>query len=283
VRYMKTLPFLFAPTSGVSSPNLNMGCAAGTGYQALGLANVKDTRCPCEDLWRRAEHYNFWANENVVRAPLDCERVEYWVVIRHPIERLISRLFKPGAHGRLHFLQFDEMQAALNRTVVFAPSSSRHEFTGSAALNNWMVRSIAGPDVYRLPLGGVELEHLRRAERQLDRFAIVLPLANMSLLPAMLFLRYGKCVQALPPDTAQTNGGHSASSETIRAQKERALQNGEFMGSLWWHNALDLRLYESAQRLFHRRLWKGIDSLTPSQRRTAAACASLAQALAARN
>ena len=258
---------LRVPPPEKSSPNANLGCASGVvprdrAFHALphGVTTRSGRRCDCSDLQQHAEGgFNWWANENPVVAPLRCAYVEYWTVLRHPIDRILSRLFKPPGHARkgFRFISIDQAKAALANTTWFGGSddqqASRHEFTGSSALNNWHVRSLAGPFVYLLPLGAVTKRHELQARQQLAEFQVILPMENLTVLPAWLSHRMGLCIDAPIGDDA--SGTHSG----VGAERDAALRDKDFMDALSRHNSLDEELYTYAKQLFEEKYHGDVD------------------------
>ena len=103
-------------------------------------------------------------------------------------------------------------------------------------LDNFHVRSLNGPAVYRLPLGAITAAHLERAVAWLSTAAVVLPLANLSALPRLLGVDV-----AMPHEVT---GAHSTRRDV----------DPDLRALLEVHNGLDIRLYEDAQALFERRM-----------------------------
>ena len=92
--------------------------------------------------------------------------------LRDPIVRILSRMHKPG-HSHT-FISFEQASAALRTTIPRLDNSHPHEFFGgSSALNNWYVRSLLGPSVYRLPFGMIHAVHLSAAADLLKAFELV--------------------------------------------------------------------------------------------------------------
>jgi len=250
---------LVLPKEEDSTPNCNVGCGAPPEWAAFGASFGTDhreahDRCSCHNLRQTAEDLdvNFFGNENVVMAPLNCPGVQYWVALRHPVERLLSRVSK-----KLKFLSYTNAKDALNRTMVFEYVRHHHEFTGTAALNNWMVRSLLGPAGYKLPLGAVSLQHFNEAKHQLMKFDVIVPLANMSLMPAMVSRHLGTCIQVPVPEAVR--GMHSGSTPETQQQKAKFMADKDLMRAIWKHNALDVRLYETSIELFNQRFSRGHD------------------------
>ena len=244
----------------VHGVNANIGCASGRlaswarAYGVVAGAGVsveRGHRCPCSALQDTAKKYTFIGAENPVMVALDCVQVEYWAVLRPPVDRILSRVFKPSKGQGFRFLSFDEVKRALNSTVHFNRSGV-HEFTSSSALNNWYVRSLCGPSVYELPLGAVNDQHLAVAKAQLDRLDIVLPMSNLTQLPNLLSRQWGVCVKR--DMKHKTAGSSTSASAWHTAERNKALSDEGFMAALIKHNLLDMALHEHAQQLFAHKM-----------------------------
>ena len=263
----------------------NTGCAA---LQAdWGYALTHSSRCPCPqraclarvrarralselepEPWSRACMLHFFSWENPVAAPLSCFG-GIWVVLRDPVERILSRMHKE--YGRNPHPIYSQPTISTSQAIAALSSTTwlpacpvgianqaksllnatvphcTHEFTGSASLNDWYIRSLLGPAVFTLPLGAVNESHLEAAQAWLGRAAIVLPLANMSALPRLLG------AAGLLPAWAENvtvgyevTGVHSSYSDSVPV-------NDSLLTLLRRYNALDTRLYAHAQALFEER------------------------------
>ena len=157
------------------------------------------SRCSCEgEEGMRFAGFNFWATESIVRAPLACPKMDYWIILRRPVSRIMSRLTKLEAMGK--GVPLPRVTESLRGTVRFAPHDyGRSEFSGTPSFNNWLVRSLVGPAAYNLPLGAVGGWHLQKAMEALDGFSIVLPVGNLSALPRLVSARYGRCIKVPVP------------------------------------------------------------------------------------
>ena len=226
-----------------------MGCAAGTGH--YGITTPSGERCACADIHKHAKSFDWWASENPVMVPLRCRDTEYWTVMRPPIERVLSRLFKPldGNRTKYRFITVNQARKALGNTTRFPPNHMYHEFTGSAGLDNWHVRSLAGPHVFNLSLGALNDTHLELAKAELARFQWVVPMSNLSDAPIWLRRLLGVCIRVDSIDMA-TAGSHSASSPWHHAQREAAMRDSAFVAAVEAHNRLDQKLYEHARALY---------------------------------
>mmetsp|Transcript_3394 Transcript_3394/g.7186 ORF Transcript_3394/g.7186 Transcript_3394/m.7186 type:complete len:390 (+) Transcript_3394:431-1600(+) len=202
--------------------------------------NVTKCRCPCQETALIAERYNvtWWAHENPVVAPLQCRGVRYWVVLRHPIERILARLFSSWYMQQQHTVTLELAKAALinNTNFMFGPQTK--EFSGSAALNNYYVRSLVGPSVYALPLGAVSRFHLKAALTVLSTFDVVLPFPYISSLPSVAGRLYGHCIKA---EVVHAHD-NSHPPDFVAEMQRRALADKLFMNLLHTHNMLDAEL-----------------------------------------
>ena len=124
--------------------------------------------------------------------------------MREPIERLLSRLYKPipanASILRVGLLGgADAVLSCLNGTTSCVPEcdrrrvncergSDRAEFSGAPALSNAFTRALAGPAAYMLPLWGVNSSHLATAKQALNRVDLALPTWAFEVLPFALGL-----------------------------------------------------------------------------------------------
>jgi hypothetical protein len=114
---------------------------------------------------------------------LSLPTTRYWVVLRPPVERVLSRSYKMGWPEPL-------VTKLVQETVWLRthPRAGCQELAGTASVSNFYVRSFGGPDTFKLPLNGVNRTHFKAASQELDRFDVVLPLSNLSSLPLLLGL-----------------------------------------------------------------------------------------------
>ena len=251
---------LFAKTIfGANRTQTNLGCAP---YQELwSLALHEESRCSCtavrdillgRDDHTRGRSLRFWSTENPVLAPIDCHTyVDYWVALRQPVDRALARIHKvySRVEGSQHLTPLyllpsvspEQAIVALRNTTWMAGA---HEFSGTATLNDWYTRSLNGPAAYRLPLGAIGEKHLAIAQAWLFRAAVVVPTANLSMLPRLLGV----------PDVMMkrmVSRGHSLyGSGGVPASPKLA----ELKALLELRNKIDLRLYGYASQLFESRV-----------------------------
>ena len=114
--------------AGAERTSWNVGCSAEqASWRRILLA--PRPRCNCSTLesvqrasgpWARqvAAPQLFMSNENPVMAPLYChELVNYWVVLRAPVERILSRLHKSypsNSHQILPSMTLAQAEAAVD-------------------------------------------------------------------------------------------------------------------------------------------------------------------------
>ena len=209
-----------------NGPNGNEGCSS-TQVDWVDAAREGSSRCACKDHW----DYEWQASENPPMVPLGCSGVDYWVVLREPVSRVVSRVYKHGWD-----IQF--VKAALRETI-WLERSECYELSGSATLSNYYVRGLAGPGAFRRGLNGINETHYEAAYRALKRFKVVLPLSNLSSLPVLLGL------PATVKVPEEVTGHHSEVPTTPDTEMVRLLQ---------MHNGFDARLFADAERLFERAL-----------------------------
>ena len=173
-------------------------------YSWAGLtANTPRCRCS-EELGMRHAGFNFWSTESLMRAPLHCPLTDYWIILRRPVARIMSRLTK--LESTLKGVPLGRVIESLKNNTRFAPEEyGRSEFSGTPAFDNWLVRSLAGPAVYDLPLGAINTTHLQIAMRVVHGFSVVLPTANLTLLPKVVSARYGHCLDVQVPSVGGAN------------------------------------------------------------------------------
>ena len=173
-------------------------------YSWAGLTS-NTSRCRCsEELGMRNAGFNFWSTESLMRAPLHCALTDYWIILRRPVARIMSRLTK--LESTLKGVPLRRVIESLKSNTRFTPEEyGKSEFSGTPAFDNWLVRSLAGPAVYDLPLGAINVSHLQIAMRVINGFSVVLPTANLTLLPKVVSARYGQCLDVQVPSVGGAN------------------------------------------------------------------------------
>ena len=192
--------------------------------------------------------YSWWAHENPVMAPLGCPHIEYWTVLRDPIERIVSRISQcPDV-----CIGLEDARAAIRTTAVIEHAN---EFTGSEVFNNWYVRSLNGPETYKLPLGAVNETHLRRAQRALRKFHVVVPFKHVSEIRIAVSRFLGVCVRTpFPKPQADLSISHYLHGGDVGYSKrlKEFHEDTAFMTLLRSHNEYDVRLHATAISLWER-------------------------------
>jgi len=232
-------------------------------------------RCSCASQEGLAVSAAFVANENPVLAPLGCPRVQYWVVLREPIERIQSRISKD--YSRIHadrmalrrakgidaFYEEGMLSPAVAKAALRNASwpmwfvrpvgtaavgggthgswSMCHEFSGTVSLSDWYVRSLNGPAAYRLPVGWLNDWHYAWAEGVLKSAQVVLPSDRMSDLPELLAGLVGVRKEAMPPLETHYSG---------KKHDEHVTFDAELNSLLVEHNQMDTKLYKYAVSRF---------------------------------
>ena len=203
--------------------NGNAGCSCG---QSSWIDAMVDgaTRCLCVERWG----YMWQATESPVMVALGCPITAYWTVLRPPVERVVSRIYKKSWDVTV-------VKEMLRTTTWLQFDTRCKELSGSAALSNLYVRSLGGPDVYKLNLSAVGDEHYAVAKRTLQSFDVVLPTRNLSSLPRLLGL---PASVEMPNEVTEQ---HAAIPETPDLQLLALLEE---------RNQLDARLYDDAVGMF---------------------------------
>ena len=113
-----------------------------------------------------------------------------------------------------------------------------------ALLNNYYIRSLLGPSVYALPLGGVLQPHLDLAKRILsEAFDLVLPLAHLHSTAVSRMLQHVMCWQETNVTQIARAQGRESEFGHVRLLLDRA-------GLLRQYNALDADLFVHARAIF---------------------------------
>ena len=220
---------MFAESLGIpvnTTSNGNEGCSSSQrNWPDAVQEGASRCRCSDEGSWK----YRWQASENPPMAALGCPGVDYWVVLREPVSRILSRVYKKGWDRGL-------IKTALTQTVWLTKSRCK-ELSGSAALSNYYVRGLAGPDAFRRDLTMVNASHYDAAFSALQKFTVVLPLSNLSSLPVLLGM----------PDTVtvpdEVSGKHAEVPNAVDEEMLQLIQES---------NEHDIRLYAAAQDLFEK-------------------------------
>lgn len=200
-------------------------------------------RMTCRDALQTS--YQLFAIENPVAIPWTCAGVAYWTVLRDPVSRFMSRMFRNTREGVMGLDGIPTVLQALNHTVLLHTSldtPGMPEFSGTPTVDNWYVRSLNGPSVYRLGLGQITTDHLEIAIKRLSKMNVV-PIEQLSSPHFASLL-------GLP---AVETRGRSSSFRTTRFSTQESAQLEYVMARLRHQNHLDLLLYNHSTQLFRER------------------------------
>jgi hypothetical protein len=220
---------MFAESLGIpvnKASNGNEGCSSAQRNWPDGMQEGA-SRCRCSDegSWK----YRWQASENPPMAALGCPGVDYWVVLREPVSRILSRVYKKHWDTGL-------IKTALTQTVWLKEPRCK-ELSGSASLSNYYVRGLAGPDAFRQDLTKVNESHYHAALSALQKFTVVLPLSNLSSLPVLLGM------PATVKVPVEVTGQHAEVPDAVDEEMLKLIQE---------RNKYDIRLYAAAQKLFKK-------------------------------
>ena len=229
--------------------------APGDGPRTLrdGIDGFANGNLTCEErqAYMNLHCIQFFATERWLDDELCVDRFMYLTVLRDPIKRIESncRFEKVKPETALEWLQnsyFPEERVYL----------------GTAAVDNFYVRSFAGREVFHRPAGGVTREDLEVAKRRLKRFEVVLILEHM----AKGFLQMEKILGWEMPTERDSHRSFGSGDVTIRFSEaeRRVLQQSNMLDAEFYDFAVALsaKRVASIQRLSQNRLPK----LTPPSR-----------------
>jgi hypothetical protein len=130
----------------------------------------------CGGLARYARRRNltFFASETMLHEAPCLRSFTYVTVLRDPIERLQSQFSR--MHGQHPNTRLRELLSAAHAFNT----SERSSLMGPAAVDNYLVRLLAGPEAFFLPAGGINASHFHRASSRLSRFDVAIPIENLS-------------------------------------------------------------------------------------------------------
>ena len=212
----------------------------------------------CADRMRLAAMTSFMAVERWADRDMCADDLDYAVVVRDPIDRIVSNTIftqssaaggpgcieeaypyekctgdaivgwvAPGAEVSLHAPE------ALRRCDLIERST--------AGYDNFYVRSLVGPDAFTLPAGSLTREHLTKAKKRLSKYAAIIVLDSFDEQSAQLAHILGWRTLDLG-DVANSKQSHGLGSAPPPFTDAQLAQLAEA-------NALDYELYCFAQQL----------------------------------
>ena len=231
---------------------------------------------------RRPGGSNVFGHETPALAPLRCATAAIWLVLRQPVERLLSRLYKPRekrcAHGPAAYrrrycgesmLRIAQFGGAAGLLGAFASNltgqnqmkfdakevgrdsrAGTGEFLGAISLNEPYTRALLGPEAVLRPLGSVSEADLVAAKAVLDSLDVVMPMWAMEMAPFAL----GLPAHVLGPAYRITRSHSTASAGEVTPALIAELER---------RNRLDVRLYAHATHMHRARVGRAAQQLWP--------------------
>lgn len=137
-----------------------------------------------------AQNISFNALEHFLEVSEDpaaiiCDReMRYITILREPLERIQSWIvyhqIEPG--DVLRWLTGEEDETLYSSKIAYQEKSILYPY-----VDNYLIRTLCGPDVFRLPLGAVNQTHLNQAWTILQRFEQVILFEELNTeLPKLL-------------------------------------------------------------------------------------------------
>ena len=144
--------------------------------------------------------------------------------IRHPISRIISNI-------EWHDISIVDLETWLTTSTIDPLTAV---WKGSAAVDNFYIRTLLGEKVFLLPLGGITRFHLEEAMVLLSKFEIIMILEEIESDSIQAKALLGVDLTRVKP----TRSGD---------QKEKKEWTTALMDQLKKQNELDMELYEWAK------------------------------------
>ena len=230
---------------------------------------------------RRPGGSNVFGHETPALAPLRCATAAIWLVLRQPVERLLSRLYKPRekrcAQARRVPAAVLRRERAPHRPIrrrrrllgAFASNLTSQnqmkfdakevgrdsragtgEFLGAISLNEPYTRALLGPEAVLRPLGSVSEADLVAAKAVLDSLDVVMPMWAMEMAPFAL----GLPAHVLGPAYRITRSHSTASAGEVPPALIAELER---------RNRLDVQLYAHATHMHRARVGRAAQQLWP--------------------
>ena len=109
------------------------------------------------------------------------------IMVRDPLDRIISNaLFEKKFISVSKIMEAIKPGAKLGLEEPLALQEKAMVVWGTAAWDNFLVRTLGGPETFRTPARGLHREHLRRAKERLRDFEIVMTLDEFDTDSAQL-------------------------------------------------------------------------------------------------
>ena len=159
-----------AHEEGLPRPNWNCNGRGDDPSYNTGPGGLWNAAWPCHERVdaMRAVGATFLAVETVFR-PEDvacADAFQFVVVLRHPMERLMDHISFEG-----QYWPEDGVTVALEWSRKDSPSNNTRR--GSPVVDNYLLRTLLGADVYRYPLGELTEQDLMNGIAVLQRFVVI--------------------------------------------------------------------------------------------------------------
>ena len=218
-------------------------------FTAYGEGNA-NMSCAARAAAYHARNYSFAAVERWLDLPLCPGTFSYGTALRAPIARALSNMRYHGISDAqaLHHLNTTTLPTDASRTGPKVSRKPEKVFYGTAAVDNFYVRTLGGRDVFHRPAGALTRRDLEAAKATLERFDVVAVLEDMSWGLHELNAKWGWQDLPEPGDTSCT--GKGCRKKVADRSIERGPPSTDTIAALTAANALDLELYEWARATF---------------------------------
>eukprot|EP00908_Phaeocystis_cordata_P011475 Transcript_22381.p1 GENE.Transcript_22381~~Transcript_22381.p1 ORF type:complete len:396 (-),score=47.07 Transcript_22381:83-1180(-) len=181
------------------------------------------------------------------------------IMVRDPLDRIISNaLFEKKFISVSKIMEAIKPGAKLGLEEPLALQEKAMVVWGTAAWDNFLVRTLGGPETFRIPARGLHREHLRRAKERLRDFEIVMMLDEFDTDSAQLahVLGWTELVADAREITACNGCGHPE----MRNDAQSNPFTEEELQTLVKVNALDFELVCYARKLARARTARARDA-----------------------
>lgn len=160
----------------------------------------------CEERKEKARTHPFFMIERWLDSDAPCDNMKHSVVIRDPIDRIVSNVlftktqegYDPIAHSPAQFVSWaapGKVHAITMEPGAQGPSDAMRGSDmierSTAAVDNFYVRSFAGPEAFMVPAGQLGQEHLEKAKNTLRSFSVVIMLEKFDTQSAQYAHSFG--------------------------------------------------------------------------------------------